>query len=304
MRAGPHEFFSRTFEISSVDRILFPEDGITKGALIEYYARAAELMLPHLKGRPVALKRYPSGLAGAGFFQKNASPHYPDWIHRQQIPKREGGSLDHVIVDEPATIVYLANQGTIELHPWLSEAADLEHPVELIFDLDPPEGADVAVVRAAARHLRVLLGELEVPSRLKTSGSAGFHIHVPLDGSAAWEVAGGLAQRIAATLAARYPDDLTTRRRRKDRGDRVLLDWFRAGYGQTSVAAYSVRARPGAPVATPIEWDELGKVAPRTYGVRNLFRRLGQRDDPWQVTLPPVAAGAFGPALDELAARR
>jgi bifunctional non-homologous end joining protein LigD len=288
----------RDIEVTNAGRIVFPEAGITKGQLVRYYARIAETMLPHLRGRPVALKRYPRGLAGEGFFQKNAGPHYPAWIRRDRIPKREGGTLDHVVVEEPATLVYLANQGTIEFHPWLSEADDLEHPVEIVFDLDPPPTAPVEVVRSAARRLRVLLDELELPHRLKTSGSAGYHIHLPLDGAADWRAAGRVADRIATTLAARYPDELTTRRRKAARGERVLLDWFRTGYGQTSVAAYSVRARPGAPVATPIEWGELGRVEPRTYGIRNLFRRLGQREDPWVTPVRAVSATQVERALE------
>lgn len=294
-------FFSRSFELSNTDRIVFPDAGITKGELVDYYVRIAETLLPHVRGRPLAVKRFPDGLAGEGFFQKNAGSHYPDWLHREPIAKREGGTLDHVVVDEPATVVFLANQGAIELHPWLAVADDLEHPVELIVDLDPPPGADVAVVRTAARHLGTLLDELEVPSRLKTSGSAGYHIHVPLDGSAPWDRVGELARRLATTLAARHQGELTTARRKKDRGGRVLLDWFRNGYGQTSVAAYSVRARPGAPVATPIEWDELGGVDPRSYGVRNVFRRLGQRDDPWTEEVAPTSADELDDALSALA---
>jgi bifunctional non-homologous end joining protein LigD len=288
----------RSIEVTNADRVVFPDAGITKGQLVDYYARIAGTMLPHLRGRPVALKRYPRGLAGAGFFQKNAGPHYPPWIRRDRIAKREGGTLDHVVVDEPATLVYLANQGTIEFHPWLSEADDLEHPVEIVFDLDPPPTAPVEVVRTAARRLRVLLDELELPHRLKTSGSAGYHIHLPLDGAADWRAAGRAARRIATTLAAHHPDELTTRRRKADRGERVLLDWFRTGYGQTSVAAYSVRARPDAPVATPIEWGELGRVEPRTYGLRNLFRRLGQREDPWATPVRAVSAAEVERALE------
>lgn len=290
MDAGEQRLFSRTIDISNVDKVFFPDTGLTKGDLLDYHVRVAELLLTHLRGRPVAVKRYPDGLEGQGFFQKNAGSHFPDWLHRETIPKRDGGSLDHVVVDEPATLVYLADQGTVEFHPWLSLAEDLEHPVELVLDLDPPEDGDIDAVRHAARALRRLLDELEVASRLKTSGSAGFHVHVPLDGSADWEVSSDLARALAETVCERHPDQLTTSQRKQTRTGRVFVDWLRNGYGQTSVAAYSVRARPGAPVATPIDWDELGSVTPRSYHVRNLFRRLGQRDDPWRH--PPSAAAA------------
>ncbi len=300
MDAGEQEFFSRVIDVSSIDKILFPDADIAKGDLVDFYARIAQTMLPHLLGRPVAVKRYPDGLGGEGFFQKNAGSHYPDWLRRESVPKRDGGTLDHVVIDEPATLVYLADQGTLEFHPWLSEADDLEHPVEVVFDLDPPDDADVRAVRAAARHLRGLLDELEIPSRIKTSGSAGFHVHVPLDATADWDEASGLARDIAEVVAARHPDELTTEQRKAARRGRVFVDWLRNGYGQTSVAAYSVRARPGAPIATPIDWDELGEVEPRSYDLHNLFRRLGQRDDAWASDLQPVTASEVVTTLDRL----
>jgi bifunctional non-homologous end joining protein LigD len=256
-----------------------------------------------LEGRPVAIKRYPKGLEGAGFFQKNAGPAFPAWIRREPIPKRGGGHLDHVVVDEPATLVYLADQGTIEFHPWLSLASDLERPVELILDLDPPTDADVAVVRRATRHVHRLLDELGAPTRLKTSGSAGYHVHVPLEGSATWGQGRELARRLAHALADRHPRELTISHRTAGRAGRVFVDWLRNGYGQTSVAAYSVRARPRAPVATPIEWEELTEVAPQTSTMRNIFRRLGQRDDPWATPSASITVDDLEGRLDELGAR-
>src|SRR6056297_2412011 len=299
MRAGEQRFFSRSIDISSVDKVFFPDDGLTKGDLIDYHARVAETMFQHLRGRPVAVKRYPDGLDGQGFFQKNAGSHFPGWVRREDIPKRDGGSLDHVVVDEPATLVYLADQGAIEFHPWSSLAEDLEHPVELILDLDPPDADAVDAVRAGARHVRRLLDDLEVPSRIKTSGSAGFHIHLGLDGAAGWEASAELARSLAEAVAERHPDDLTTSQRKQTRTGRVFVDWLRNSYGQTSVAAYSVRARPGAPVATPIDWDELSSVEPRSYTVRNLFRRLGQRDDPWAEEVGTVATSEVLDRLEE-----
>jgi bifunctional non-homologous end joining protein LigD len=287
MRAGEQEFFTRLVDVTNVDRVVFPEVGLTKGDLVGYYARVAETMLAHARDRPVALKRFPRGLDGGGFFQKNAAAHYPPWLRRLSIPKREGGELDHVVADEPATFVYLADQGTIEFHPWLSTAEDVERPVELVLDLDPPRDATVEVVRRATRYVRALLDDLEVPSRLKTSGSAGFHVHVPLQPPSGWGPARSLARLLASTLAARHPDELTVEHHVAQRGGRVFVDWLRNGYGQTSVAAYSVRAHPSAPVATPIGWDELGSAEPRRYTVRNLFRRLGQKADPWAEPIPP-----------------
>ncbi|TVR27256.1 MAG: ATP-dependent DNA ligase [Nitriliruptor sp.] len=300
MDAGEQRCFSRTIDISNVDKVFFPDAGLTKGELLDYHVRIAELLLAHLDGRPVAVKRYPDGLEGQGFFQKNAGSHFPDWLRRQDIPKRDGGTLDHVVVDEPAALVYLADQGTIEFHPWLSLADDLEHPVELVLDLDPPAQGEVGAVRQAARQVHTLLDELEVASRIKTSGSAGFHVHVPLDGSAGWDVVSALARSLAEAVCERHPDALTTSHRKQGRTGRVFVDWLRNSYGQTSVAAYSVRARPGAPVATPIDWGELRTVEPRSYDVGNLFRRLGQRDDPWRDDPPAAAAAQVSDRLEAL----
>jgi bifunctional non-homologous end joining protein LigD len=300
MRDGTQELFGRAIDVSSVDKLFFPGEGLTKGDLLDYYVRSAELVLAHADGRPLAFKRHPDGLAGHGFFQKNAGEHFPAWIHRQQVPKREGGELDHVVLDEPATVVYLADQGTIELHPWLATADDLEAPVELVLDLDPPDDGDPAAVRRAARLVRGVLDDLEVAARLKTSGSRGFHLHVPLDGSSEWDAARATARDLATLAAERHPDELTVAQRKDRRGGRVFVDWLRNAYGQTSVAAYSVRALPGAPVATPIEWDELGGTEPRRWTIGNLFRRLGQRDDPWATPLAPVAAATLRARLEAL----
>lgn len=276
----------RTIALSHRERVAFPEIGLTKGGLVDHYARSAHLLVRHAAGRPIALRRFPGGLDGQGFFQKNAGDHFPDWIRRVSVPKREGGALDHTVLSAPPDVVYLANQGTIELHPWTSTADDLEHPVEVLFDLDPPEDADVAEVRSAARVVRAVLEEVGVEPRLKTSGSKGYHVHVPLDGTRAFDDARQLADRVADLAAARDPDRLTTEWRRADRRGRVLLDVARNAYGQTSVAAYSVRARPTAPVAAPLRWAELERVGPRDVTVSSLFRRLGQVDDPWAGDVP------------------
>lgn len=281
MDDGPQDIFGRTIDVSNTAKVLFPTDGITKGKVVAYYARVAETMLAHVRGRPVALRRYPDGLDSQGFFQKRAGGHFPGWIRRHEVPRREDGTVQHVVIEEPATIVYLADQGTLEFHPWLSSASAVEHPDEMIFDLDPPDD-DTDAAREAARLVRDALSRIGLDSRVKTTGSAGYHVHVRLDGSADFAATRPVAAGIAGDLAARYPDRLTDRQRKDRRAQRVFVDYLRNGYGQTAVAPYSLRARPGAPVATPLEWSELGRAGPRRYTIANLFRRLGQRDDPWR----------------------
>ena len=295
MRAGVQEFGGHEIDVSSVDKVLFPESGITKGELLDHYDRVAEVALPYLRGRPVALKRCPDGIDDC-FFQKAASDHFPAWMARVSVPLRgEDRDTTHVVVDDHPTLVYLADQGTVELHTWLSPADDLERPDQAIFDLDPPGGdpgsADAA--RFAARKVRDLLADLGLPSLVKTSGSQGYHVHVLLDGSAPYDQVRDFTAGVSDVLAGRHPDRLTTAKRKDQRDGRVFLDYLRNAYGQHAVAPYSVRAIEGAPVATPLDWDELGDAEPQRYTVHNLFRRLGQKDDPW------AEAWGSGGALDD-----
>lgn len=300
MEPGPHEAFGRTIEVSHPEREVFPDAGPTKGELIIYHERIAPTMLPHVAGRPVALKRFPEGIGEDGFFQKKAPEHLPDWVRRVDVPKREGGVVPHVVVDEEATLLELVQYGVIELHPWLSRADDLERPDRIVMDLDPQEG-DLDGARLAARAVRDVLEEIGLEPHLMTSGSKGYHVVVCIHPTVPWDLARDLAHDVARIVADRHPDEATVAHRIADRGDRVFVDWLRNGYGQTSVVPYGVRARPGAPVAIPITWDELGTVDPQDYRVDNVFRRLGQREDPWQ-QLPVGDAERARHRLDDLLA--
>lgn len=280
MQPGAHEAFGRTVQVTHPDRVMYPDVGLTKGELIEYHERIAPTMLPHVAGRPVAMKRYPDGIDGEGFFQKAAPEHLPDWVRRVDVPKREGGTLPHVVVEEEATLLELVQFGVVELHPWLSQADDLERPDRIVIDLDPDEG-DLDGARLATRAAREVFEEIGLDPRVMTSGSKGYHVVVTIDPAATYEFVRDLAHDVARLIATRHPERTTVAHRVADRGGRVFIDWLRNGYGQTSVVPYGVRARPGAPVATPLDWDELGSVDPGDHRVDNLFRRLGQRDDPW-----------------------
>lgn len=267
--------------LSRPDKVLFPDVGVTKADLAEYLERIAPLLLPHLADRPLALKRYPDGIEAKGFFQKDATGRAPAWVRTAGIPRRDGKVLQHVVVDDVATLRWLADQAALELHGLTARAPHLDHPDQLVVDLDPEVG-DVAGARQAARAVRDLFEEVGLGEpRLKTSGSKGFHLHVALDGTATTGEVVGFARASMAEVARRDPERLTVERRVDARGGRVYLDVGRNGRGQTVAVPYGVRARPGAPVATPIGWDELGRTAPDRWTVRNLFRRLGQREDPW-----------------------
>lgn len=284
MSAHELTFGSRTVSVDNADKVLFPDAGITKRDLADYYARIAEVMLPHLKGRPLTLQRFPDGIGEEGFYQKKTPDHFPDWIRRVSIDVEERGETQpQVVCDDAATLVYLVDQACITPHTWLSRADQLQHPDRLIFDLDPPSN-DFAPVRFAARAIREALLEVELPAFVMTTGSQGAHVTVPLDRSAAFDTVRQFARDLAEMVAARYPDRLTARVRKKKRKGRVFLDYLRNAYAQNTVAPYAVRALPGAPIATPLDWDELGSkdLHAQTYTLQNIFRRMGQKEDPWK----------------------
>lgn len=275
------EVAGRTIEISRPEKVLFPGDGITKADLVEHYARVADVMLPHVRDRPVAMKRYPEGIRGHMFFQKQVPDHFPEWIPRVKVQTEEKGTQEHAVIGDGAALAYLAEQACIEPHTWLSRADRLDHPDHMVFDLDP-SAEDVGTIRDCARALRDVLERAGLTPYLKTSGSKGFHVAVPLDRSADFDAVRAFARGVADVVASRDPERFTVEQRKGKRKGRVYIDVMRNAYLQTAIPPYAVRALPGAPVATPLEWDELGRTEPRTYTMSNLFRRLAQRDDPWK----------------------
>ncbi|MBN1992032.1 MAG: non-homologous end-joining DNA ligase [Anaerolineae bacterium] len=272
-----------TIELSSLDKVFFPDEGITKGDLVDYYRRIADTMLPHLEEHPLNMQRFPDGLDGFNFYQKEVPDYFPDWIGRVSIEvKEEQSKQEQVVCNNPATLVYLANQACLTPHLWLSRVDRLEHPDKLIFDLDPPAD-DFEPVHFAARALRDMLRELELVAFVMTTGSQGLHVAVPLDRQADFDTTRNFARALAEHLAQRNPKRLTTEVRKNKRKGRVFLDYLRNAYGQTGVSPYAARAKAGAPVAAPLEWEELGdsNLHAQSYTIGNIFRRLGQKSDPW-----------------------
>lgn len=280
---GPVTIDGHEIDFSSRDKVYFPDAGLTKGDVIDYYDQVAETMVPHLHRYGVSMERYPEGLRDDGFYNKDAPDYFPGWIRRVTVPKREGGSFDAPVVDGRAALLYLADQAVLTFHTYLSRSDDLEHPDKMIYDLDPPEGTqDFAAVRQAALDMRDLLAELDVPSWVQTTGSKGFHVIVPLDCSADFDAVRAFARDAARVLVRRHEDRYTLEQRKAKRKGRIFLDTLRNAYGATSVAPYSVRARPGAPVATPLDWDEVeAGASPRDWTIREIPKRLGQKEDPW-----------------------
>ena len=266
-------------EISKPDKVLFPDGGVTKLDLATYYDAVADVMLPHLRGRPVNMQRFPDGVGGMAFYEKKVPAHFPDWVHSVEV-HTEDGAQRQVVVDDRRSLVYLAQQACITPHTWLCTTKDLERPDQLVFDLDPSD-ADLKKVRRATRLVGDLLAELGLTTYLKTTGSRGYHVLVPLRPNLGFDEVREFARRCAERLVEREPELLTIEQRKAKRGDRVYVDIGRNAYGQTAVPAYAVRARPGAPVSTPITWDELSRVKPDQFTVATVRRRLARRECPW-----------------------
>lgn len=284
MKDSENQIGSQTLKLSNLEKIMYPEIDFTKGDLIEYYRNIAEVMLPHMLGRPISMERYPDGIEGASFYAKETPDYFPAWIRRAPVKVLESGEIQpQVICDQPATLVYLANQACITPHIWLSREDQLDYPDKLIFDLDPVNEA-FQPVRLAAQAVREVLDAFELPSFVMTTGSKGLHVVVPLDRSADFDSVRAFAKRLADIVAEKNPQQFTTEIRKDQRDGRLFLDYLRNSYAQTSVSPYALRAKPGASVATPLDWEELaaGDIHSQSYTVKNIFRRLGQKDDPWK----------------------
>ena len=268
--------------ITRPQKVLFPDDGLTKGDVIDYYKRAASRMIPYLRNRPLVMQRYPDGIRGEGFYQKAAAAYYPKWIERVTV-KKAGGTVKHVVCNDPETLVYLANQAVITFHIWLSQVDRIYYPDQMAFDLDPSAGDFQAVINTA-RSLKKLLDELDMPAFLKTTGSRGLHIIVPLDGKHDFDEVREFSREVAAFLVAEDPEHRTLEQSKSKRGGRLLIDINRNAYAQTFVAPYSIRARDGAPVSVPLDWSELNdkKLRPDGLTIRNVFQHLDASEDPWK----------------------
>jgi bifunctional non-homologous end joining protein LigD len=267
--------------ITHPEKILFPEDGITKGELAAYYEAIAPAMLPHIRARPVTMERYPAGIDKKGFWQKDVSKGFPEWLKRIEVPKKDG-TVHHPLITDVRSLLWVANQNTITPHVWTSRAPKLYYPDVCVFDLDPSD-EQPDVLRAATLGLRDLLNELGLPSWVKTTGSKGFHIVVSLDGKTKIGDVARFAHAVGTLFVQRDPAHLTQEFSKADRGGRILVDTGRNGYSATFAAAYAVRAKAGAPVSAPCTWEEVerGEVGPRTFTLRTMAARVANVGDLW-----------------------
>jgi bifunctional non-homologous end joining protein LigD len=270
-------------EITHGDRVLFPADGITKGDLVDYYAEVAPVMLPHLKGRPLTLTRFPGGIDEEGFVQQNFSDSLPHWMRRAEVARKaKKGTVVHPLAQRREALVWAANRDCVTLHTWLSREPRVTKPDRLLFDLDPADSG-FAAVRATAHAVADVLDDLGLAAYLQTTGSRGLHVVTPLRGGADFDTVRQFARDVVDVVVADDPAHRTREIRKNNRGDRVYLDVMRNAYGQTAVAPYAVRARPGAPVATPLDWEELDNRNMRAdrFTLRDVPKRMSERGDPW-----------------------
>lgn len=283
----------RPVTFSNIDKPYFPDDGITKGDLIQYYSSVAPLLLPHLAGRPISMSRYPDGIAGPSFYEKRAPGHQPDWMQTAPVDSdSQGGVIDFLLADSPEALMWFANMGCIEIHPFHSTISDLDSPTYAIFDFDPAEGSTWDQVTAGARLLQVALGQLGLTGYPKLSGARGLHVYVPLDPVHSYSRVRRFVGEVGQYLAAANPGDITMEWDKPKRKGKVFVDHNRNASGQTVASVYSVRPRPGAPVAVPLTWDEVGRVSNGDYNMLNVWDRLQRHGD----LFAPVTRG--GQTLD------
>jgi bifunctional non-homologous end joining protein LigD len=267
--------------ITNPDKVLFPEDGITKGELAAYYDAIAPLMVPQIRRRPVTMERYPSGIGNKGFMQKDVSKGFPAWLQRAEVPKK-GGTVRHPLINDARSLLWVANQNCITPHVWTSRTPRIYEPDLCVFDLDPSR-EDPDQLRNAALAVRDLLDELGLPTWVKTSGSKGYHIVVPLDTTARVEEVARFAHDVGRVLAARHPKQLTQEFSKAARKGRIYVDTGRNGYSATFAAPYAVRAKPGAPVSAPCTWEEIerGTIGPQSFKLRTMAKRISAVGDLW-----------------------
>jgi bifunctional non-homologous end joining protein LigD len=265
--------------VSNLDKPFFP-DGYTKGDLIQYYASIAPVLLPHLSGRPLSMSRYPDGAGGPSFYEKRAPGHQPDWMTTTPVPSdSQGGNIEFLMADSREALMWFANMGCIEVHPFHSREGSLERPDIAIFDFDPAEGSEWPQVVAGAKLLRVALDRLGLEGYPKLSGSKGLHVYLPIEPSYPHSRVRNFVEAVGRYLVAANPEDLTMEWDVPRRKGRVFIDHNRNAFGQTIASVYSVRPLPGAPVSVPVSWEEVGTMQNGDVTIANLWDRLHRYGD-------------------------
>jgi len=275
---------NKEISLSKTDKMFYPDSDITKADIIEYYRKIWNNIAPYATDRPMVMQRFPDGIQKQGFFQKKISDYFPDWIDTIEIKEKESNEkAQYVNCNKEETIVYLANQGAIVLHGWLSKKSNLNQPDKMVFDLDPSDN-DFGKVKKGALLLKELLDQGNINSYPLITGSKGIHVVIPLKEKDDFDDIRDVAKQIARIVTIRDDKNFTTETSRSKRGNKVFVDYLRNSYGQTSILPYSLRAVDNAPVAVPLDWDEVKdeELGPQKYNISNIFHRISQKQDPWK----------------------
>ncbi len=272
----------KSISLSHLSKLLFPQDDITKQKVIEYYQKIAPWLLPLGKDHFVVMNRFPDGIDQDGFYQKQISEYFPDWINRKKILLKKGSYQELLFLTTKDDLVYLANQNVVEFHSWLSLIDRPNYPDKMVFDLDPDRNNSLQDMYIVARALKKLIESYRLTAFIMTTGSQGYHVVVPIFPEHTFDIVHNFAKKLGHIIEMQYPNICTIQASKKNRKGKIFIDYLRNSYGQTSIAPYSLRAKKGAPVATPIDWNELKKTSPGKYTIFNIFKRLAHKKDPWQ----------------------
>jgi bifunctional non-homologous end joining protein LigD len=278
----------RELSLSNLDKVLYPETGTTKGEVIEYYARIAPTMLPHLAGRALTFNRFPNGVEHKGFFEKRCAKHRPEWLPTAPGPGDHNGTIEYCVIDEPAALVWAANMAALELHAPMALAEDLDTPRMVVFDLDPGPPAAIRECARTALAIRDVLAAVELEAWPKSSGSKGLQLYVPLNTPCTHDDAGSFALAVGQLLEKQDPTKVLTSMTKADRKDKVFVDWSQNVRHKTTIAPYSMRARPHPTVSTPVTWEEVEAAADGATELRFLWTDVLERLEHGGDTFAPV----------------
>lgn len=272
---------NKELTMTNLDRELWPDDGVLKHDLVRYYIEVAPYLLPHLRDRPLVVQRFPEGIDGSGFYQKNVPAGAPEWLRTCPVMHSGGKETLYIVVDSIETLIWLGNHACLELHPWLSSVGTLEYPDFVVFDLDPMELSSFSDICTVALAIRELLSGLHLECYPKLSGATGMQLYLPVEPRYTYRQARDFAEAVCRRIHRAYPEITTLERKIERRGGRLYLDYLQNGRGKTLAAPYSPRPLPGAPVSLPLTWDEVGgeAVLPGEFSLQNLMPRLEQKGD-------------------------
>lgn len=270
-------------DVTNLEKVLYPKAGFTKGQIIDYYVRISPVLLPHLKARPITLKRYPDGVEGFFFYEKKCPVHRPDWVKTTKVAKTEGGAIDYCVMDDLPALVWAANLADLELHTFLHTAPKIERPNFLAFDLDPGPPADILLCCKIGLRVRDIFASLGLQSFAKTSGSKGLQIYVPLNTATTYEKTKPFAHAFAELLERESPREVVSRMAKNLRGGKVLIDWSQNDDKKTTINVYSLRAKEQPTVSTPVTWDEVENAwkrkKPLSFRSEEVLARVARQGD-------------------------